>query len=332
MKLPPDTESMITILVLTAVVLQVIVPPGLLLWLWRRTVSTRLQWLAGVAVVVSTIAVLSLVLPWSTVPWYVRHLYAVAAVGIAAATWPRVRHVAWFDTLGRRRWVTLATHAALALLMAAVAVRAVVGMAVPDSSRIDLACPFPSGVYLVVSGGNSLLLNSHLVTLEPIARYAPWRGQSYGVDLVRLDGWGRRSEGLLPADPVRYHIHGQVVTAPCSGTVISSVSNRPDMPVPVRDPDRSQLAGNHVLLDCDGIEVLLAHLLHGSVRVSRGDRVMTGETVGVIGNSGNTTEPHLHVSAQRRAPGDALIGGEPMWIAIDGRYLVRNDRLDCDGH
>lgn len=182
----------------------------------------------------------------------------------------------------------------------------------------------------VVNGGNSRLLNSHLETLEPIARYAAWRGQSYGVDLVRLDGWGRRGEGLLPADPTRYQIHGQAVTAPCSGAVVSTVSDRPDMLVPVRDPDRTQLAGNHVLLNCAGTEVLLAHFLRESVRVAPGDQVTIGQVLGVVGNSGNTTEPHLHVSAQRRAARDALIGGTPVWVTIDGRYLVRNDRLSCN--
>lgn len=70
--------------------------------------------------------------------------------------------------------------------------------------------------------------------------------------------------------------------------------------------------------------------LQGSVRLAAGDQVTTGHAVGVVDNSGSTTEPHLHVSAQRRAPGDALVGGEPVWVTIEGRYLVRNDRLDCD--
>jgi hypothetical protein len=319
----------VRLLVLSAVALQVVVPPILLFWLWRRTPSTRIEWLAGVAVVVSTIAVLSLVLPWSAVPWYVRHVHAAAALGVTVASWMQARHVEWFQAFDLRRWATFTTHGVLALLLSAVVVWVALGMAVPQGPRIDLACPFPSGVYLVVNGGNSRLLNSHLETLEPIARYAPWRGQSYGVDLVRLDGWGRRSEGLLPADPTRYQIHGQVVTAPCSGAVVSTVSDRPDMPVPVRDPDRTQLAGNHVLLDCAGTEVLLAHFLGGSVGVAPGDQVTTGQVLGVVGNSGNTTEPHLHVSAQRRAPRDALIGGTPVWVTIDGRYLVRNDRLEC---
>jgi hypothetical protein len=168
----------VRLLVLSAVALQVVLPPILLFWLWRRTPSTRVEWLAGVAVVVSTIAVLSLVLPWSAVPWYVRHVHAVAALGVAVASWMQARRVGWFQACDRRRWATFTTHGVLALLLSAVLVRVALGMAVPQGPRIDLACPFPSGVYLVVNGGNSRLLNSHLETLEPIARYAPWRGQA----------------------------------------------------------------------------------------------------------------------------------------------------------
>ena len=103
------------------------------------------------------------------------------------------------------------------------------------------------------------------------------------------------------------------------------------MPVPTPDPDRDQLAGNHVLLDCGGIEVLLAHLLQGTVAVQTGARVAAGDHLGEVGNSGNTTEPHLHLSAQRRGTGDAPIGGVPVWITVAGRYLARNDRLRCNG-
>lgn len=103
------------------------------------------------------------------------------------------------------------------------------------------------------------------------------------------------------------------------------------MAVPEPDPDRTKLAGNHVLLDCGGTEVLLAHLQRGSVLVAPGEPVTTGQRRGMVGNSGNTTEPHLHVSAQRRQAGDALIGGVPVWVTVNGRHLVRNDRLVCEG-
>jgi murein DD-endopeptidase MepM/ murein hydrolase activator NlpD len=61
--------------------------------------------------------------------------------------------------------------------------------------------------------------------------------------------------------------------------------------------------------------------------VHPGDYVTTNTVLGEVGNSGNSTEPHLHIHAQR--PGriwDPFIG-DPLPIRLDGRYLVRNDRM-----
>ncbi len=46
-----------------------------------------------------------------------------------------------------------------------------------------------------------------------------------------------------------------------------------------------------------------------------------------MGNSGNSSEPHLHLHAQRRLPEESPLEGEPEWFAINNRFLVRNDRL-----
>ena len=59
------------------------------------------------------------------------------------------------------------------------------------------------------------------------------------------------------------------------------------------------IAGNHVVISIGlaGPFVWLAHLREGSVRVRVGDEVTTGEQVGECGNSGNSTQPHVHVQA-----------------------------------
>lgn len=72
---------------------------------------------------------------------------------------------------------------------------------------------------------------------------------------------------------------------------------------------------------------LLAHFRPGSVRVRTGERVTIGQPVGEVGNSGNTTEPHLHISAQLPGSANEPLSGEPLAIAIDGEYWVRNDRI-----
>lgn len=315
---------------LLAIGLQLILPTAALVWLWRRHAAGWIDWLIGVVVALSAIVALSLVLPWLVVPWQARYVYVGAGVVLAARSWTRRSAERPFERTGGRRIIRLGVPGLLVAVAVSVSAFALAGRHLPDGPVVNLACPFQSGTYLVASGGSHPLVNGHMITLGPEPRFVPWRGQSYGVDFVEVDRFGRRASGLASSEPGDYFIHGQAVTAPCAGTVLSAANDRPEMMVPMRDPDRSKLAGNHVLLACDDVEVLLAHMLQSSVRAVVGQEVKVGELLGVVGNSGNTDEPHLHVSAQRRSTGQPLIGGNPVWLTIAGRFLVRNDRLTCN--
>jgi murein DD-endopeptidase MepM/ murein hydrolase activator NlpD len=80
--------------------------------------------------------------------------------------------------------------------------------------------------------------------------------------------------------------------------------------------DEKNVAGNHVVVRCGDADVWLAHLRRGTVAVRSGASVTRGALLGRAGNSGNTTEPHLHVHAER--------GGRAVPVRFDGRWLVRN--------
>lgn len=69
---------------------------------------------------------------------------------------------------------------------------------------------------------------------------------------------------------------------------------------------------------CRGAELLLAHLQHESVTVEEGQDVTTGQRLGRVGNTGNTTEPHLHVRAVDADTGDVLYGA-PVPTLFDRR-------------
>ena len=98
-----------------------------------------------------------------------------------------------------------------------------------------------------------------------------------------------------------YEAYGREVVSPCSGLVIECVDDEPDQ-VPLSAGPCPGL-GNHVRID-NGYEVIqLAHLRPGSVCVATGDRVKAGQRLGLVGNSGNSSEPHLHVHAERDGVG-----------------------------
>ncbi|WP_118856527.1 M23 family metallopeptidase [Sphingomonas mesophila] len=301
-------------------ILQAVLPLILIaLLIWRP--GGRVRVIIGAVAVGAYLAAIQLAGLWLDVPWWTAWLWwALLAAALVAA----VRRSS--PPEGRGRWLALAGWSLLALGSGWLAVTALLGRRPPPAPPVALANPLPAGNVMVVNGGSRELINAHLETLHPrTARQAAHRGQSYGVDLVRLFPSGRHVRGWQPSDPARYAIWGTPVLAPCAGEVVARLDGRPDMPVPRTDP--AVMGGNHVILRCGTALVVLAHLRRGSVAVAVAQRVRTGERVGEVGNSGNSDLPHLHVHAQRPGPPGAPWAGDPLPITIDGRYAARGDWL-----
>jgi murein DD-endopeptidase MepM/ murein hydrolase activator NlpD len=209
------------------------------------------------------------------------------------------------------------------VLFACAAVYAALGHLPPEGERFDVAFPLRGGTFVIGSGGSNRLANFHLKALDDPA-LAAWRGQSHAMDIVKLGRFGGRAAGFAPADPGRYAIFGEAVVSPCEGTVAHARDGLPDQRPPARDTQ--ELAGNFVFVDCGGFLVLLAHLREGSVLVKQGDEVILGQPLAAVGNSGNSSEPHLH--AQRAGGAAAVFDGTPLALTFGGRYLARNDRVN----
>jgi hypothetical protein len=304
---------------------QVLVPLALVLWMLlapqRSTSGFGIQFAASVACLWAA-ALLGI---WLVPPWWAPWGFGAGLLAAALLALRRRRPFATALPATAGAWVVAAAFTALGLASAYGIVIALRSRTVPPVV-VNLAFPLGPGCYLVVNGGSDFQTNAHLETLDAReTRYRDWRGQSYGVDLVQLDGLGLRAQGLQPADPRAYRIYGTRVLAPCAGLVVLAVDGLPDMQVP--EMDREHMAGNHILLRCAEADILLGHLSSGSVRVRVGDAVTTGVWLGAVGNSGNTGEPHLHVHAQRPGPVGTPLGGDPLPILFDGRFPVRGDRI-----
>lgn len=92
-------------------------------------------------------------------------------------------------------------------------------------------------------------------------------------------------------------IWGARVISPVSGTVERIKNSVPDNPLGVCN--YAERWGNHVVIHLDrGGWALLAHLQQGTVSVAPGARVETGCYIGLVGNSGRSPVPHLHLQHQ----------------------------------
>lgn len=143
-------------------------------------------------------------------------------------------------------------------------------------------------------------------------------GERYAIDFVGVDERhrtaGRRDWRTLLATepPERYFSFGRPILAPAEGTVVKVHDGEVDhagrrsqlalVPYVLGQASRvrqgvNAIAGNHVVIAVNGSGpfVALVHLRAGSFRVAAGDRVVVGQPLAECGNSGNSTQPHVHM-------------------------------------
>ena len=71
-------------------------------------------------------------------------------------------------------------------------------------------------------------------------------------------------------------------------------------------------------------------LQKGSTNVKPGDKVTTSTLLGQIGNTGNTSEPHLHIHAEKGGEPNTILNGKGIPFTINATFLVRGDVLEDD--
>ena len=122
-------------------------------------------------------------------------------------------------------------------------------------------------------------------------------GRTFRTDGTRLDD---------------YYIYGRPVLAPADGVVHATHDGEADGPIGQWSFLRA--AGNHVILEVAPAEFLfIAHLQPGSIAVVPGERVRARQFLGRVGNSGNSSEPHVHLHLQD-TPTPYLGEGIPLYF------------------
>jgi murein DD-endopeptidase MepM/ murein hydrolase activator NlpD len=121
--------------------------------------------------------------------------------------------------------------------------------------------------------------------------------QNLAMDIVKIGaGTSRTFEGD-PKVNESYACWAQPIYSPIGGVVEISVDGIPDN-IP-GEMNAHMVSGNCMMIrSSEGFVVVLCHFKNGSVAKKKGDVVKSGDLLGLCGNSGNSSEPHLHFQIQ----------------------------------
>ncbi len=141
---------------------------------------------------------------------------------------------------------------------------------------------------------------------------------------MRLNDEGEFVHGD-PHQLTNYVDYGAKVLVVAPGTVVQVFNTLDDqVPGQLPDPDSfptlESVDGNHVILDLgNGYYAFYPHMQKGSITVQVGDHVTRGEVLGLLGNSGNTSGPHLHFQLMTKPSG---LGASGLPYVVDHFDLV----------
>lgn len=286
--------------------------PGYFIYsLWQGKERSRFQWLLKVAYSGLYILLIFLIGRWDWVSYYLRFIIPALYLVAVYVSYHRTKALSFLvKEKEQRDWFRIGEAGFVILLLGYFFILTVPGyFHTPEAVRLTF--PLEDGWYYAGQAGNSPRINQHNDN----------RAQKFAMDILELNTAGLRAERIYPTQLDKFFIFGETIHSPCDGEVIAAVDGLPDNIPPERDQEH--LAGNHIVLACRGVRVLLAHMKKGSLTVETGMEVHTGQRLGSVGNSGNTTEPHLHIHAVEGDSQGVMVGvGVP--IHFEGKFPVRN--------
>jgi len=273
--------------------------------------KTKLEWVIYSFIIILFTCFIYIAAFWALVGYYLR--YAIMIIVLLSVLYTYFKKISKlpFNSKNKKRLVFVGIGVIFSLICLFLCIHALDGYSYPaEVPSIDLIFPLKNGSYYVAQGGSNAQLNMHTSYL-----------QKYAYDIIKLNSLGLRASSLdlfsLNLDD--YYIFRKKVFSPCDGKILEAYNNAPDMVL--GQMNKIDYNGNYVLIQCKEAKVLMAHFLKESLLVKENDLVKTGQELGRIGNSGNTSEPHLHINAIDDK-------GNPVIIKFGQNTFARNSIIE----
>ena len=187
-----------------------------------------------------------------------------------------------------------------------------------DRNTTKMQLPF-KGEWNVTWGGDSKELNYHV---ESIA-------QKNAFDILIFDKNGSTHQGSGQANE-DFYAFGKKLYAPCDGEVVLVVDGVKDNPPGTTNP--IYIPGNTVIIKAtNGEYAFLAHFKQNSIVVKQGQKIKSGDLLGQCGNSGNSTEPHIHFHLQNVEDMNIAVGAKCYFDQLKLNGVLKSDYSPVKG-
>lgn len=291
-------------------IITIVLPALMMLWLAVGTPASFLEWVVMAFGVATVVLFAYTAGGWDCLGYYLRYALVAAYVIVLFLSAHCAGALPPFDSLGRNGWVGIGLTVVYCTLLAFIHSG--------HSKRLpglNMTFPLREGSYYVAQGGNDFIQNVHF----------PSTSVKYALDIVKLNSFGFRAVGFYPKSVDRYNIFGEAVSSPVAGKIARAVDGFEDLIPPTMD--RKNPLGNYLLIKMasENAFLFLAHLKKSSILVHEGEYVEAGQLLARVGNSGNTSEPHLHIHCERDVTDHQPNTGVGVPIFFDGKFLKRND-------
>lgn len=296
--------SLFSILYLIAILF--VVPFIFLLSLWKGKFSSKLEWLMHGLFTMLFMIWIFFAGAWDWVGFYFRYAWIILLLVAIFLSWKKVRSLPFRIPFNKGQIFSMGISVVLILLFTLYN-SFVFSSYFTKDDPIELSFPLKDGAYYVGHGGNHVQMNYHNA----------YESQKYALDIAKLNTLGTRANGIYPKEFDKYAIYGAPLYSPCDGEVLEARNHLPDQVPPKSDPDNA--FGNYIALKCVNSQatIYIAHMQKDSLVVNEGKLIHAGDKIGAVGNSGNTSEPHLHIHAEK--------DGKGVPIHFEGKFLVRNN-------
>jgi len=290
--------------------------PVFLLERIRKNISADLlKWIISTSSNAGYILCLFFIGGWPLIitGYYMRYILLIALIIAIVKSYRNQKR--YFPKITWRYFFTALFTSLASLLPIGIIITVLVSsFGIPKAIHLDF--PLKNGDYYIFQGGNNLFINHHREV----------NAQKFALDIIKLNRFGIRCKALNARFLNDYNIYGDVIYSPCDGKILEIVDDHPDLELGKMDPEHP--GGNYLAIKITSpqMTVLLAHIQKGSFLVKKGDSVSRGQPLCRVGNSGNTTEPHLHIHVIKTG-GDLLFEGEGVPMKFHNRFLIRNDRV-----